>query len=163
MKAWLISIVALSIGFVLVELLLNEGELKKYISGILRVIFVISVFGAFVNLFNGSFDIDVVFGKGNKTEDTATLDYFVKVREKETENAVETELEKLGIKQSDVNILSYRDGEKQVVDTVSVDLTNSVITEEAKNIIGIEDIVKAVKTHVDVPKERIIVYGWIEK
>lgn len=162
MKAVLFGIVAVSLLFVLAEILIPEGQIKKYVTGILRLAFVAAMFVPLIKLLPGNVsNIDINVDNGIEiVSDEATLGYFSDARDRLCEKNIENDFLILGIKGVKANIVSYRDGEKYVAAAVTVDFSESGITENAANIISIEEIKKVVLNRVDVAEEMISVYGW---
>ncbi len=160
MKAVLFGIVAVSLLFVLAEILIPEGQIKKYVTGILRLAFVAAIFAPLIKLLpdkvsniNADNGVEIV-------SDEATIGYFSDARDRVCEKNIENDFLILGIKGVKANIVSYRDGEKYVASAVTVDFSESGITENAANIISIEEIKKVVLKRVDVAEDMISVYGW---
>lgn len=162
MKAVLFGSVAVSLLFVLAEILIPEGQIKKYVTGILRLAFVAAIFVPLIKLLPDKVsNIDINVDNGIEiVSDEATLGYFSDARDRLCEKNIENDFLILGIKGVKANIVSYRDGEKYVAAAVTVDFSESGITENATNIISIEEIKKVVLNRVDVAEEMISVYGW---
>lgn len=162
MKAVLFGIVAVSLLFVLAEILIPEGQIKKYVTGILRLAFVAAIFVPLIKLLpNKTSDIDInADGGAGVASDETTLGYFSEARDRLCEKNIENDFLILGIKGVKANIVSYRNGEKYVVFAVAVDFSESGITGNEANIISIEEVKKVVLKRVDVAEELISVYGW---
>lgn len=162
MKGWLISVVAMALLFVIAEIIINEGELKKYIVGVLRVVFVITIFGSFISLIFNISNIKVSFDGSDELPiaSSTTVDYFANKRTERAEKLIREDLSAMGIENVGVHINTYYDGAKTVIANVVIDFNETVISEEMQNIIAIEDIKKTVKRHVEVDEGFISVYGW---
>lgn len=160
MKSWIISASAIAVLFVLAEIILNEGELKKYTVGILRLVFIVAVFVPLIGLFTGNFELNADAPISSHVGSDFG-EYVTEKRNSLSEAVIEAELEKMGIRNSEVNIFSYYNGEKYVVNAVEVNLSESGISMETENIISIEDVKNVVTAHIDVAKELVSVYGWI--
>lgn len=162
MKEVLFGIAAVSLLFVLAEIIIPEGQIKKYVTGILRLAFVAAIFVPLIKLFPDRIsNIDINVDNGVEiVSDEATLGYFSDARNRLCEKNIENDFLIRGIKGVKANIVSYRDGEKYVASAVTVDFSESGITGNAANIISIEEIKKVVMKRVDVAEEMISVYGW---
>ncbi len=162
MKTWLLSVSAVVLLTVLLELLISEGKIKKYVRGVVRLALVVTVLMPILKFVKSdvSFDVDGGYEQTAEIVDNGFLDRIGELRYKNLEKDLEKDLYELGINGADVNISIYYGVTKSLeVDFVTVDLTQAVITENAGNILLTERIKQTVVTRINVSKEKIIVYG----
>lgn len=162
MKEWLLSVSAVILTTVLLELVISEGKIKKYIQGILRLALVVAMIFPLLKFvksdFNPNLDIDSDFSDG--IIDFDFLDRIHAARYAETERLLKNDLKLLGISDADVSIaICYGASGAVEPDYVTVDLTGAVITSEEENIILIDKIKSTVAKRLEIAEERIIIYG----
>lgn len=162
MKTWLLSVTAVILMSVLLELILSEGKIKKYIQGILRLALVVAIILPLIRLVKTDFSFDFVFDEdaNESIVDDSFLSRIHSYRYAEAEKKIVAELKSNGISNALVDIvIYYAPSGSAEVDYVSVDITQSVITVERENIILTEMIKNTVKSVVDVSEDRIVIYG----
>ena len=150
MKEWLLSVTAVVLLSVLLELLLTEGKIKKYVSGVIRLVVIVVVFVPVIKFVKSDFDWTDVFPQTEVSQtvvDENTLAFIDGMKREEAEKEVENKLSSVGIKDADVNIYTYDDGEKITISYISVDLYAAVITGYEENIIPVS------YTHLRSPRD----------
>lgn len=164
MKEWLLSVTAVVLLSVLLELLLTEGKIKKYVSGVIRLVVIVVVFVPVIKFVKSDFDWMDIFPQTEVSQtvvDENTLAFIDGMKREEAEKEVENKLSSVGIKDADVNIYTYDDGEKITISYISVDLYAAVITGYEENIILTEKIKETVGEILTVSEDKIIIYGGV--
>ena len=93
MKAWLISVTAVCLLLILMELLLSEGKTKKFIQGILRLAMVIVLLSPVTALVKGNTtEITIT----EEMKETATYDGLSDFIKRKAENEIEKRLNEMG-------------------------------------------------------------------
>ena len=145
-SSWILSIVGCLCLTTLIDLLLPEGETKKYVKCISSLI-VFSVMLSPLTAFIGgesSLQVNSSYEEETSTKIDENYDFLYKIKEKECANQKERAiafLESKGIKGVDIEvILSY--GKRAEILEIIADKQNAVITNEKANI----DIVKEIKS-----------------
>lgn len=162
MKDALICVVAISLLTVVAELILQEGEMKKYIIGIVRLALVSAVV---VSLIQGIFSLQVTntdIYESNLsvvTDNFGTIEYISSVRNELYEKKLSDDFLQLGISGVKVHIVCYYDGNAYRTSSVTVDFSGTGISEETANILSIEEIKEIVMARVDIAEEAIKIYG----
>lgn len=165
MKEWLLSVTAAVLLSVLLELLLTEGKIKKYVSGIIRLVIIVVIFIPVIRFVKSDFTLTEIFPQtetGQTFVDENALGVIEGMKREEAERKVETKLSFIGIKDAEVNIYTYDDGKETCISYLTVDLQRAVITGYEENIILTEKIKETVGEVITVSEENIIIYGGIE-
>lgn len=163
MKAWLISVVAIVVLTVLLEVLLLDGNTKKYIHGVVRIVLIITMIFPILGLFAKNITYDDVFLPQTAAENITDQSFLKKIqisRYNSTELNIQKELQKQGIMGAVVSIdIYYADNYLVQISNVYVDINNAVITKDDMNIFINDTIIKVIQSYLVVDKEKIIIYG----
>lgn len=151
MKAWLISVTAVCLLLILMELLLSEGKTKKFIQGILRLAMVIVLLSPVTALVKGNTtEINIT----EETKETATYDGLSDYIKRKAENEIEKRLNEMGGR-CEAEIL-VGNGEIRFVE---ITVKENGINAKGENIYTNEKIIECVTDTVAVDKEKVLVYG----
>lgn len=162
MKEWLLSVTAVVLLTVLLELMVSEGKIKKYIQGILRLALVVTMIFPVIKFVKSDFNFDLKVDNGIEENivDISFLERIHAARYAETEISLENDLKNAGISGAKVHINIYYNSSGAVeVDYVTVDATHAVISEQDANILFTDKIKTTVKKRLNVSEEKIIIYG----
>ena len=153
MKTWLLSVTAVCLLIILLELIISEGTTKKYISGIIRIALIITLISPIVGFVKEEYSIENFFlNTINTSVDTKNSNskYQFDLMSKVTERKIKNKLEKNG-------------GEVEVKVSLNNESINNVnikvIKQSDENIYTTEIITNAVKEIVSIDKEKIIING----
>lgn len=158
-SSWIMSIVGIVCLSVLVELIIPNGHMSKYIKGIFSFIVVFVIISPIPKLLGKNFDLKNMF---NTSQIEVQEDYIYQVN-----------LDKVSAMQKDINKQIENAGYNNVVaridsdifastikiNAVYVDLTRLIISENAvhKDIIQIKmDMLEIVTSIVNINKERVV-------
>ncbi len=160
MKSWIISIVCVVVLTVIFDLLLTEGETKKYIKGIMSAVVIVVIIAPLPGVLKKDINISEVFQQdGEVTQDVDLLFRLYSAQYHGKERQIENYIEEKGISGCSVSInFSYNAAATEITNVI-VSAQNAVISEKGKNIIINEVIVEAVKRTLSVQEERIMIYG----
>lgn len=164
MKEWLLSVTAAVLLSVLLELLLSEGKIKKYVTGVLSLVIICVVFLPVIKFVKNDFSLSDILPQTETNViivDENALAAIDGMKKQEAERQVETELSSVGIKDAEVNIYTYDDGETTRISYITVNLQASVITGYEENIILTEKIKETVCEILTVSEDKVIIYGGI--
>lgn len=163
MKAWLISVVAVVLLLILMEVLLSEGNTKKYIQGIIRLVLIIVMLLPIFTLVKKNITYEDIIPTNVPTNESVDQSFLNKIylsRYHSAEINIQTELKKQGINGAVVRIdIYYADSYLVEISNVYIDLNNAVITKASENIFINDIVINAVSTYIIVDKEKIIIYG----
>lgn len=161
-SSWIMSIAGIICLSVIVELVLPDGQLNRYIKGIFSFIILLVIISPIPSLLGKSFDFSNIFDYGDVQVDE---DYIYQLN-LDRINLVKGEIED-DIKESGYqNVVIYINCDifdnAMQFKSIFVDLKNIVITENAEhtNITKIkEEITSIIKSHVDIDEEAILYDG----
>ena len=157
-SAWVMAIAGVCVLGVLVDLILPNGQTKKYIKGIFAFVVVLVVVSPLPSLFNKDFSLSNIF----KENDAMVIqeDFIFKVnkdRIESLENMIEADLSEQGASEIKITLSANIFTDKLKIDAVFVDLSNLVIDEKKEHIdINIE-IINSVIKYVNVENKDIII------
>ena len=159
---WILSIAGIICLSVVVELILPDGQMNRYIKGIFSFIVVLVILLPIPKLLNKNFNIsDILDGSWIEVDQDylyqLNLDKINLVKEQ-----VEEEISKHGYQNVKVYINCDIFDNAMQFKSITVDLTSLVITENAehKDITKIKkDITNIIKNHVDIDEEAILYDG----
>ncbi len=163
MSQWLICVAAVAVLTVLLEVLLSEGNTKKYIQGVIRLLLIMVILLPIVNLVKKDISYEDFLPKSNVEQDMTDKTFLSKIAEtryKTAELNIQKLLKDKGINGALISIDIYYGASYTIeISSVRVDLSNAVITNLEPNIFINDIIIQAVQTHLTVDKEKITIYG----
>lgn len=160
MKSWIISIVCAVVLSVIFDLLLTEGETKKYIKGIMSAIVIVVIIAPLPGVLKNDINISEVYQEGEGVRQDSDLLFRLYTAQYDgKERQIESYIEDKGISGCSVSINFSYDASSTEIISVIVSAQNAVISEKGKNININEVIVEAVQRAVGVREERIMIYG----
>lgn len=156
-SSWIMAIVGVSVLGVLVDLVMPNGQTKKYIKGIFAFIVVLVIISPLPNLLNKNFSIDDIF-----EEDAIVIqeDFVYQVnrdRLETLENMIVVDLKEQGIGNITVNISANVFTNKMKIEAVFVDLSQVVINQNLEHIDINELVAKSVLKYVSIDKNNIVI------
>lgn len=156
-SSWIMAIVGVSVLGVLVDLVMPNGQTKKYIKGIFAFIVVLVIISPLPNLMNKNFSIDDIF-----EEDAIVIqeDFVYQVnrdRLETLENMIVADLKEQGIGNITVNISANVFTNKMKIEAVFVDLSQVVINQNLEHIDINELVAKSVLKYVSIDKNNIVI------
>ena len=161
MKAWIISVAAVGVLTVLLELLLIEGQVKKYITGFVRLLLIITMISPLIKLVGGEINFDIE----SETEAVSNNyeyyeDYVGNMRIEKAKNAIYEDLITEGFCIQDIVINYHRDAYYTLlIDEVVINVDCSCINENLSNIILKNKVMSIVRERLDISEEKIIING----
>lgn len=165
MTAWVVSIVSVCILTVLLDLIMSEGETKKYIKGIMNIIIVLVIISPVSTFFNKDISIDSYFDESSQevSVDDSYLYRIYVAKYAEKELYLQKVYENQGIKGVAATIsIGYGADMNVEILNVVLDISNAVIIGNEENININEMLVSTARALLNVNKERIIINGSIK-
>lgn len=155
-SSWILQITGVVLCSVLVEVLFPKGKLNKILKSVLAVFIVLVVVSPLKNIDIKNLNFSNMF-------DGLIIDKnFVEQREGEKidglEKTIEQNLEKNGYKGTKVNLVGSFNDEKLNIETVFVDLSGLVLSDDSLNINKYTNIVAVIKNLVNVSEDKVIFY-----
>lgn len=139
MSGWVLSVTAVVCLTVLLDIIMPDGQMKKYVKGIVSIIVIFVIVTPLASLAVGKFDLT----KGNITIDSDMLESLESTSDRYREIQLESMLSEDGIT-ADVKIVS-ENGKKKV----EVIIKNQVLSENEMNILK-QKVSKTVAEFLDI-------------
>lgn len=139
MSGWVLSVTAVVCLTVLLDIIMPDGQMKKYVKGIVSIIVIFVIVTPLASLAVGKFDLT----KGNITIDSDMLESLESTSDRYREIQLESMLSEDGIT-ADVKIVS-ENGKKKV----EVIIKNEVLSENEMNILK-QKVSKTVAEFLDI-------------
>ena len=139
MSGWVLSVTAVVCLTVLLDIIMPDGQMKKYVKGIVSIIVIFVIVTPLASLAVGKFDLT----KGNITIDSDMLESLESTSDRYREIQLESMLSEDGIT-ADVKIVS-ENGKKKV----EVIIQNQVLSENEMNILK-QKVSKTVAEFLDI-------------
>lgn len=152
MSKWLLGIVGVVFLGILIDVLTPNGKLNKLIKGVFGIIATFVIIAPI-------FKIDMIDFDFTQIEDTTLIENINKEKIKASEEMVELTLKNKGFDGINVEISINPDFVGLIYDSVYIDCSELVLSEEHMNINKYEVIVDDVANILNIDKERIIIYG----
>ena len=157
-SSWILSIAGIVIISVIVELILPEGSINKYIRSIFSFLVVLVIIAPLPALVGKKFDYSQII---SQEEFTLQEDYLFQLNVYKTE-ALQGDLvnviNEAGYENVEVNVSCNNYATSFVVDAIYVELSNLVIMDKAEhtNIIDIEkEILKLIVSYANVEERKV--------
>lgn len=156
-SSWVLSIAGISVIGVLVELILPSGQTKKYVKGVFAFVVVMVIITPLPKLFGSNFQVDDIFEENAIIIQEDFVYQINRERLEKIEEMIESDLKEEGFENAKVKINANIFTVNMSIDAVFVDLSNLVITENAKHKNTNDTIINSVLKYVNVNKTDIII------
>lgn len=156
-SAWVMAIAGVCVLGVLVDLILPNGQTKKYIKGIFAFVVVLVVVSPLPSLVNKDFSLANIF----KEDDAMIIqeDFIFKVnkdRIESLENMIEADLSEQGASEIKITLSANIFTDKLKIDAVFVDLSRMVLSSNLEHKDINELVIKSVLKYVQIEKDSIV-------
>ncbi len=156
-SSWIMAVVGISVLGVLVDLVMPDGQTKKYIKGVFAFIVVLVIISPLPSLLNKEFSINDIFEE-NAIVIQEDFVYQVNRDRLETlENMIEADLKEQGISNVSIKISANIFTNKMKIEAVFVDLSQVVINQNLEHIDINELVAKSVLKYVSIEKNNIVI------
>ena len=156
-SSWIMAVVGISVLGVLVDLVMPDGQTKKYIKGVFAFIVVLVIISPLPSLLNKEFSINDIFEE-NAIVIQEDFVYQVNRDRLETlENMIEADLKEQGITNVSIKISANIFTNKMKIEAVFVDLSQVVINQNLEHIDINELVAKSVLKYVSIEKNNIVI------
>ena len=161
-SSYVLSIVGVVLLGVLINLILPEGSMSKYIQNIFALILVFVIVSPVSTLINTNFDISSIV----QTSSVEIDQNFIVLVNSQTVNQLEFSLQKAFLKEgysgTIVKISANIWTSPLKLEKVTIDLTNLVIKREVQHINKYSKMKEIVFKNINIEEEKIVFYGWIK-
>jgi stage III sporulation protein AF len=157
---WLLGITSAILITTAVDILMPEGETKKYVKGIASLLIFVAVITPLSTVVDNikATNINNIQATENQLEDSRYILHVRDAKLRSYENAIKRILRSNGIDGIEVTVVLESESEDEF-EFVRIDITHIVIINEYKNINIIKTIKSEVKKIVKVDESRIIIIG----
>ena len=159
MSKWILSIAGVICASVIIEFVLPDGQINKYIKGILSFIIVLVIIMPLPKLLNSKYDYSNIFNVENNIE--VDEDYLYQLNLDKI-NALQDDIKKDVLSHGYKNVEIYVSADifqsQMTYKSINVDLTRLVISENAEHndITKIKkDITQIIKSYIKIDEEDI--------
>lgn len=155
-SGWIMSVAGICILGVLVDLVLPNGQTKKYIKGIFAFIVVFVIISPIPSLLNKEFSVDDIF-----EEDAIVIqeDFIYQInneRLENIENMIKLDLKEQGVENVELILSANIFTNDMVIEAVFVDLSRVVLNEKLEHIDINELVAKSILKYVSVNESNIV-------
>lgn len=154
-SAWIMSIAGISVLSVIVDLIMPNGQTKKYIKGIFAFVIVFVIISPLPSLLNKNFKIDDIFQEKISIQE----DYIYEINRIKIENLKESILKDLnitGVTGVEININANIFTNELEINTIFVDLSHVVINPNLQHIDINELIKSSILKFISIENSKII-------
>ncbi len=157
---WVLSIAGIVCVSVIIELIMPEGQINRYIKGILSFVVVLVILMPLPKLLNSKIDYDYLFDYGQNIE--ADQDYLYQLnldKINSLKEEIEGDIEKHGYKNVSVYISADIFESQMKFKVINVDISKIVITQnsEHNDILKIKkDITNIILNYIKIDEEAIL-------
>ena len=156
MKAWIISISAITILTSIFSLILPESRIGKLIKSIFSILIVFVVISPISNIKNQEVSFDKFVNSSKIVFQQNYLDFIADKKTIELENECKKIIEKMGVNNVFVNICyKYNDTKKFTINYAEINLENAVIISDKANINIKEDIIREISLYLQIDKNLV--------
>ncbi|MFA5449990.1 MAG: stage III sporulation protein AF [Clostridia bacterium] len=161
MASWLMGIVTAIVFTTLIDVILAEGESKKYIKGIAALVVLAAIVAPLPALLDSNFEFNFTSPPTNSTQDTdfsrdTYLNRIYMERYKGYELSLQNKLKAEGLDGVAVRInIAYIGGQVEIVN-VTADISALVITAKDENIDINRIIISTISGGLNIPEYKVI-------
>jgi len=161
LSIWILSIAGVVVLGVMIDFILPSGETNKYVKGMFAFITIFVIISPIPNWING-FNADNLFGGG---EIILQEDFLFQMNQKRmvaVEESIERELSTRGITNLQIIISANIFRPTLIVDAVTVDCLNMVLSPRAQNYNITEEITRSVTRIARVSADNVFIINFRE-
>ncbi len=155
MNGWLIKTAGIVMVTAIAEILLPSGKTKNACRTVMALLTVAVMISPLADIAGFEFDFKNAFPAADEIYVDTTAEYYCNLSEKEVKNL----LEKEGYVCPECEIEGVFDRGKFITQKVCVKIKNTVISGEDEHIIDTVKITEMLASALDLPKEKVFVYG----
>lgn len=155
-SVWVLSIAGICVLSVLVELILPEGQTRKYIKAIFSFFVIVVIIAPLPKLVKSDIDIDSIIAGDDVTIQEDFIHQLNRDKLDAIASNIEGDLKEQGIDGTQVLLSANIFSSNLKIEAVFVDLFELVISDEVEHINTHEIIIKTVKKYIDIEEENIV-------
>ena len=161
MASYILSIVGIVFLGVLVDVIMPDGEMNKYVKGVFSIIALCVILSPIPKFFNNDFDVGNLFYDSTAISvDADFLDATNKQIKEQYENTLEVKFKDAGFDNVKVEILYDVSNYNFSVKKVMIDISNIVINTNIPHINKYTELVDITKKYLNVEESDIVINEW---
>lgn len=154
---WVMGIVGAAVLGVLADILMPQGNTKKYINSVLALIMLFVILSPIPTLLNSKWDINAFFGKDSIQANKSIVDNINKQQISIIENALEAKLKEDGYPNASVKIAATYEKDTYKIKLVNADFSDCIIPKDKQSFY--ENMKTKVKGYLNDNSITVIIYG----
>ncbi len=156
-SSWVLSIVGIVFIGVLVDVILPEGQMNKYVKSIFALVVVFVIISPIAKMINTDHSVDL-FDKYELSLDLDFLQNYNNSLKEKLEIEIINEAKAQGIDNILVEIVLKEEKGEEIIEKIIVDISNIVILENGGHINEYTKINDIIEKHTGVKEDKIIFY-----
>ena len=158
---WILSVLGIAILSVLVDIILPEGQMQKYIKSIFSVIVIFVIVTPFVNIDFNKIEFDkFIYNNSSSNIDDNYIQNFNQQYKESLEKTSEEYLAKNGFDKVVVEIQLNLENNYIDIENVKINIENLVMNSQAVHINKYAEIKGLIANFLGVKEDKIVVYEW---
>lgn len=154
---WLMAILAVVLLGVVVDLILPNSTLSKYIKSTLATVTILVIILPLPSLINSGFDWESdLFSSSEITLDQDFLDYATEIKVSYLESGLISQLSDDGYDGLDINISAHSESGEIIVDYVYINVDNLVLELENEHIDKYEQVIELVCSYLEIESSKVV-------
>lgn len=160
-SGWIISIVGVVILGVLIDLILPDGQMQKYIKAVFSVVVVLAMVSPLLNIDIDKIDFDkFIYNETSVQLNENYLNNYNEDYKLALENLLEENLEEGGFSSVDVEILYNKSNNNFEIEKVELDIKKLVINANQAHIDKYKEMRNIVANMLNIKEGNIVFYEW---
>ena len=160
LSSYLLSVVGVVLLTVLIDLILPDGKINKYVKSVVAIVVVAVIISPVAKLVKSDFDFSNLFTNSSYQVDEVILNELTNQNLQNYQSEWESNLEKLGYSGVHISIACAEKNGNQIIKYIYVDLCDLVINKNESHIDYYTKIKESVAKLVsNIKEEQIVVYG----
>lgn len=156
MKTYIISILGVAVLGIIIDIIMPNGSINKYIKSIYSIFIVAVIIGPLINLISRKDNIDLIYK--DYLVDEKIINYINEYKVNSIENNIKYQLKEEGFDGIDILIEYSTENNELILNFCKVNLTNLEISADKQHINNYEFITEIVKKYTGLIDEEIIIY-----
>ena len=164
LNSYVLSIVGVVFLGVLVDVIMPDGEMNKYVKGVFSMLALFVIMSPVQKLFNKDFSLENMFYDNTSIAvDSDFLEATTKQMKKQCESVLIARLKDAGFDGVDVEILAEMSNYEFQIKKVIIDISKMVIIDDGEHINKYAEIKAVVLENFDVEESDVIINEWTKK
>ena len=160
LSGYVISIVGIIVLSVLINIIMPDGNMSKYINNVFALIIVFVIISPIPALLNYDMDLDQILTNANAEIDNNFIYVINSQTIDQLESMLEVLIEREGYENIEVVATANIFDTPMNIQKITIDLSNLVINSDASHINKYSKIKEIVLNNILIKEEDVVFYGW---